>query len=220
MWLKRTWYDEHRVRSETVVAEADGGPSSAACGPHREFDIDGRPVREVLIASGRVLSIDEYRAARDADHRLPSPTLPPPTPEEYRQFRAALDSDPRYVALRRSDSDRFCTDLLERADAATLPARAARGCRIFVGQRSRRRSDAILRTPAEAPCNNVYAVVLQTEELPGDDVGLAVGAFVLGVPLAPADRGAVWQTARASVQSAGYVLDADIGQRFMFLKIK
>jgi len=110
MWLRRTWYDADRVRSETVLADRNGAPSAAVCGPHRDFDLDGRLVREVLIAPGSMpLSIDEYEQARRADPRLPPPTVPPPPTEAYDAFVAAQKSDPRYTAIRRDESDRFCT---------------------------------------------------------------------------------------------------------------
>src|SRR5262249_59987941 len=60
MWLKRAWYDASRVRSETVVQDRDGAPSAAVWGPHRGFDLDRLLVREVLIASGRLGSSEQY----------------------------------------------------------------------------------------------------------------------------------------------------------------
>jgi hypothetical protein len=138
MWLRRTWYDADRVRSETVVADRNGAPSAAVCGPHRDFDPDGRLVREVLIAPGRVpLSIDEYEEARRADPRLPPPTVPPPPTEAYDAFVAAQKSDPRYTAIRRDESDRFCTERLNGGASATLAALLGRGVPIMIGERSR-----------------------------------------------------------------------------------
>ena len=128
MWLKRTWYDASRVRSETVVQDRDGAPSNTVCGPHRDFDLDGRLVREVLIApSSTPLSIDEYEQARRADPRLPPPTVQLPPPGAYAAFVAAQKSDPRYTAIRRDESDRFCTERLDDGASVSLAVLLGRG---------------------------------------------------------------------------------------------
>jgi len=131
MWLKRAWYDASRVRSETIVQDRDGAPSAAVWGPHRDFDLDGLLVREVLIASGRMVSIEQYEEARRADPRLPAPTVPPPPLEAYSGFLAAQKSDPRYAAIRRDESDRFCTERLHGGAAASLAELLGRGTPIY-----------------------------------------------------------------------------------------
>src|SRR5262245_22855742 len=159
MWLKRTWYDAHRVRSESVVEDRNGAPSAGVCGPHRDFDLDGRLVREVLIASGRMLlSIDEYEEGRRADPRLPAPTVPPPPPEAYPAFLAAQKTDPRYAAIRRDESDRFCVERLNGGASVALVALLDRGLPIVIGERSRRQNATILKKIRALPCKTVHAV--------------------------------------------------------------
>jgi len=220
MWLKRTWYDADRVRSETVVADRNGAPSAAVCGPHRDFDLDGRLVREVLIAPGSMpLSIDEYEEARRADPRLPPPTVPPPPPEAYDAFVVAQKSDPRYTAIRRDESDRFCTERLS-GGAVALAALLGRGVPVMIGERSRRQSAAILEKIRALPCKAVHAVDVESAALPGKPVVLSVESFVLELPDAPAERRVVRRTVGPWARATGYDVEEDLGQRFMFVRIK
>jgi len=220
-WLRRTWYDADRVRSETVVADRNGAPSAAVCGPHRDFDLDGRLVREVLIAPGSMpLSIDEYEQARRPDPRLPPPTVPPPPTEAYDAFVAAQKSDPRYTAIRRDESDRFCTERLNGGASAALAALLGRGIPVMIGDRSRRQSATIVEKIRALPCKAVHAVEVETVTLPGDPAVLSVDSFVLELPDAPAERRAVRRTVGPWVRAAGYDVEEDLGQRFMFIRIK
>jgi len=221
MWLRRTWYDAGRVRSETVVADRNGAPSAAVCGPHRDFDLDGRLVREVLIAPGSMpLSIDEYEQARRADPRLPPPTIPPPPTEAYDAFVAAQKSDPRYTAIRRDESDRFCTERLNGGASAALAALLGRGIPVMIGERSRRQSATIVEKIRALPCKTVHAVDIETVALPGEPAVLNVDSFVLELPDVPSERGTVRRAVGPWVRAAGYDVEEDLGQRFMFIRIK
>ena len=219
MWLKRAWYDASRVRSETVVQDRDGAPSNTVCGPHRDFDLDGRLVREVLIAPGSMpLSIDEYEQARRADPRLPTVQLPPP--DAYAAFVAAQKSDPRYTAIRRDESDRFCTERLNDGASVSLAVLLGRGVPIMIGERSRRQSATIVEKIRALPCKAVHAVEVESVTLPSEAAVLSVDGFVLELPDAPADRRAVRRTVGPWVRAAGYDVEEELGQRFMFVRIK
>jgi len=221
MWLKRTWYDASRVRSETVVQDRDGAPSNTVCGPHRDFDLDGRLVREVLIAPGSMpLSIDEYEEARRADPRLPPPTVQLPPPDAYAAFVAAQKSDPRYTAIRRDESDRFCTERLNDGASVSLAVLLGRGVPIMIGERSRRQSATIVEKIRALPCKAVHAVEVESVTLPSEAAVLSVDSFVLELPDAPAERRAVRRAVGPWVRAAGYDVEEELGQRFMFVRIK
>ena len=87
------------------------------------------------------------------------------------------------------------------------------------GERSREESETILQSLSRAPFTNVY-LVDGREMLPPEDVYFDVSEVVLELPTEVALRRSVWGVVRPWVNSSGYDLEEDIGQRFLFIRIK
>lgn len=70
------------------------------------------------------------------------------------------------------------------------------------------------------PCKTVHAVDIEPVALPGEPAVLNVDSFVLELPDVPSERGTVRRAVGPWVRAAGYDVEEDLGQRFMFIRIK
>jgi len=96
--------------------------------------------------------------------------------------------------------------------AAALP--------FMIGERSRRQSATILGKIRALPCKTVHAVDFESVARPGEPAVLSVDSFVLELPDGPVERKAVRRAVGPWVRAAGYDVEEELGQRFMFIRIK
>jgi hypothetical protein len=197
--LVRWWYDGSRVRTETFVRMDPAWSIKSPYGPHRDYDLDGRLVREIFLLPTKVLSLAEYEEARSRDPVLPPPTVPPPTGDMYEAFQRERMSDPRYREIERNDREAFCSERLREEGTKRLGQVLAECSGIVVGERSQRASATLLRSMSALPCREVYAMAPGITELDSTSLshfvlraagraGAAEGRLRYGAPLAALER--------------------------------
>jgi hypothetical protein len=220
-WVRRSWYDDTRVALETWVCGPSELESLKPHGPCRQYDLDGRLIRELLAANGRaVRSTAEYEEARRQDPRLPARTDPEPPHRLFQDYLIAREKDPRYQELARQENDQFCEGRLRAGNPQPLAEIASRGVLVLVGERGERESRSILRALLRVPCKAVHALETESGSLPDGRAVVGVGEFLIELSGKAEERRKAFRTVEPWVREQGYEPSADIGQKFLFAKIK
>jgi hypothetical protein len=220
-WVRRRWYDETRIAQETWVCGPGDLDSLKPHGPCRQYDLDGNLIRELLAANGRaVRSIAEYDEARREDPRLPARTEPEPPHRLFQAYLIAREKDPRYQALARQESDRFSLERLRAGNPQPFAEIVSRGVLVLVGERGERESRSIVHALLRIPCKAVHALETESGNLPDGRVVVGVGEFLIELSGEAEERRKAFRTVEPWVREQGYEPSADIGQRFLFAKIK
>jgi hypothetical protein len=125
--------------------------------------------------------------------------------------------------------DSFCEEQMRTRHAVVLSELSSRRDAVRVGERSKVESANIFARLLELPSRNAYALdpreaavrdprTGQAVALP--DAPLMLGDFILELSTDADDRRAVFRGIQPRVESQGYELPPDEGQRFIFFSIK
>jgi hypothetical protein len=125
--------------------------------------------------------------------------------------------------------DHFCEQQMRTRRPVVLSDLSSRKESVRVGERSKAESADIFARLLELPCRNAYALdprdAMVRDPRTGQvitrpDPPIMLGDFILELSTEADDRRVVFQGIRPWIESQGYELPPEEGQRFIFLRIK
>jgi hypothetical protein len=125
--------------------------------------------------------------------------------------------------------DQFCEEQMRTRRSVLLAELSSSKEFVRVGTRSKKESADIVANLLQLPCRNAYALdpdaPIVRDPRTGQTIALPepltlLRDFILELPTGTDGRRAVFQGIRQWIESQGYELPADAGQRFIFLSIE